>query len=342
MGRPFPARPSAGGCATRKGLRKVPETPSDAFFCSCVLLTGPSSPVDITLVNKIKRLAIIALASDDDLIETIVLKGGNAIDLAYSGSHGAVSRTSFDLDFSIAGGDFQADLETITARIERTLVQTYAENGYVVIDYHFFVRPAVARPQTADFWGGYLVEFKVMEQREFDALPADAPLDAQRRRTITLHPGQSNKFQIEFSKFEYVGEGSRKPIDVDGYTVYVYTPEMIVFEKVRAICQQLPQYAAIIPSHSPRARARDFYDIHLIMESQGVRIGSPASRALLQHIFHAKRVPLTFLQELRQHRSLHQADWENVKATVAQTETVQPFDFYFDYVATAFEGITAP
>ena len=298
--------------------------------------------MDIILVNKVKRLAIIALASDDELIESIVLKGGNAIDLAYGNSHGAVSRTSFDLDFSIAGGDFQADLETIKARIERTLVQTYAENGFVVIDYQFFVKPAVARPQTADFWGGYLVEFKVMEQREFDALPANAPLDTQRRRAIALRPGHSTKFQIEFSKFEYVGEGSRKAIEVDGYTVYVYTPEMIVFEKVRAICQQLPQYAAIIPSHSPRARARDFYDIHLIMESQGVTSDSPASRALLQHIFQAKRVPLTFLQELRQHKSLHSADWENVKATVSQTEVVQSFDFYFDYVATAFEGVTAP
>jgi predicted nucleotidyltransferase component of viral defense system len=90
--------------------------------------------MDITLVNKIKRLAIIALASGDELIETIVLKGGNALDLAYGASYGAVSRTSFDLDFSIACGDFQADLATIKARTERTLVQTYAERGYVVID----------------------------------------------------------------------------------------------------------------------------------------------------------------------------------------------------------------
>lgn len=298
--------------------------------------------MDIDVVNKIKRLAIIALASDDELIEAIVLKGGNAIDLAYGSSHGTVSRTSFDLDYSITGGDFQDDVDTIKARIERTLVQTYKENGYVVIDYHFFVRPSVARPQTADFWGGYLVEFKVMEQRAFDALPANAPLDAQRRRTIALHPGHSNKFQIEFSRFEYVGQESRKAIAVEGYTVFVYTPEMIVFEKVRAICQQLPQYADIIPSHSPRARARDFYDIHLIMESQGVRADSPASRALLQHIFQAKRVPLSFLQQLRHHKVLHQADWENVKATVSQTEQVHRFDFYFDYVVAAFEGITAP
>lgn len=39
--------------------------------------------MNVELVNKIKRITIIALASDDELMETIVLKGGNAIDLVY-------------------------------------------------------------------------------------------------------------------------------------------------------------------------------------------------------------------------------------------------------------------
>jgi hypothetical protein len=34
--------------------------------------------VDIVLVNRIRRLAIITLASDDELVESLVLKGGNA------------------------------------------------------------------------------------------------------------------------------------------------------------------------------------------------------------------------------------------------------------------------
>jgi len=295
--------------------------------------------MDIDVVNKIKRLAIIALASDDALSEAIVLKGGNAIDLAYGSPHGAVSRTSFDLDFSLADGDFPEDLQAIRHSIEKTLVQTYAEHGYVVLEYHFIRKPKT-KPQVADFWGGYLVEFKVVEQRVFDQ-PSANPL-AQRRDFIPLRPNHSSKFQIEFSKFEYMGEGSKRPITVDGYTVYVYTPEMIVFEKVRAICQQLPQYAEVIPSHTPRARARDFYDIHLIMESQGVTCRSPERIALLQHIFDAKRVPLAFLQDMHNHKSLHRDDWDNVRATVSQTEEVQDFDFYFDYVINAFGGITAP
>jgi len=294
--------------------------------------------MDINVVNKIKHLAIIALASDDMLSEAIVLKGGNAIDLAYSDQHAAVSRTSFDLDFSLADGDFLEDLQTIKNRIEKTLVQTYAENGYVVLDYNFIIKPKT-KQRVADFWGGYAVDFKVIEQHVFDQPTANPK--AQRRDFIPLRPNHSSKFQIEFSKFEYMGEGSKRPITVDGYTVYVYTPEMIIFEKVRAICQQLPQYAEIVPSHTPRARARDFYDIHLIMESQGVTCRSAESVALLRHIFDAKRVPMAFLHEMINHKAIHRDDWQNVRATVSQTEEVRDFDFYFDYVINAFGEITA-
>jgi hypothetical protein len=63
--------------------------------------------MDINLVSKIKRLVIIALASDDELMESLVLKGGNAIDLAYPPAKKGLSRASYDLDYSIEKGDFR-------------------------------------------------------------------------------------------------------------------------------------------------------------------------------------------------------------------------------------------
>ena len=41
-------------------------------------------------IDKIKRLTIIAMVSDDYLMEQLVLKGGNAIDIVYqfSGTDG--------------------------------------------------------------------------------------------------------------------------------------------------------------------------------------------------------------------------------------------------------------
>jgi hypothetical protein len=31
-------------------------------------------------------------------------------------------------------------------------------------------------------------------------------------------------------------------------TIYVYSPEMIVFEKIRAICQQMEEYGLVVPN----------------------------------------------------------------------------------------------
>ena len=157
--------------------------------------------MNLELINKIKRLAIIALASDDQLIESIVLKGGNAIDLAYHDSS-SISRTSFDLDFSIEDGDFEEDVAVISERIQKTLVQTFGEHGFVLIDYNFINRP---KTSTIEFWSGYQVTFKVLDQKTFDANKDN--IGNQRKLAIPVKPGRSSTgpsptFELEFSKFE--------------------------------------------------------------------------------------------------------------------------------------------
>jgi hypothetical protein len=52
----------------------------------------------------------------------------------------------------------------------------------------------------------------------------------------------------------------------DGYTVYVYTPLMVIYEKLRALCQQVEYYSTHIVSTHRRGRARDFFDIYSILE----------------------------------------------------------------------------
>ena len=52
-------------------------------------------------IEIIKRIAIIALFSDDELMDSIVLKGGNAIDLLQVDTPNSYVRASYDLDFSI-------------------------------------------------------------------------------------------------------------------------------------------------------------------------------------------------------------------------------------------------
>lgn len=294
--------------------------------------------MDIDLVNKIKRIALIALASDDELVENLVLKGGNAIDLAYRPKSDTISRTSYDLDYSIDDGDFNEDEISISKRIEATLIQTFLENDYVVIDYKFSHKPKEFREEVADFWGGYKVEFKIIDKKAFDEHKGN--IDKLRKGAVSVNPNNSPVFELEFSKFEYVGQ--KVAIDVDGYIIYVYTPEMIVFEKLRAICQQIPEYKEVIFSFTPRARARDFYDIHLIMEMHEIDPTTKENIDLIQNVFQAKKVPTHFIKEIRNNKAIHADNWQSVKDTISPYEKLQEFDYYFDFVVKNFEGITFP
>ena len=47
--------------------------------------------------KQVKRLALVAMFSDDELMEKLVLKGGNALGLI----HNVNGRMSFDIDMSM-------------------------------------------------------------------------------------------------------------------------------------------------------------------------------------------------------------------------------------------------
>ena len=74
--------------------------------------------MDLDRIERIKQLAVIAMFSDDDLLDKIVLKGGSAIDLF----HPSPGRASVDLDFSI-DGDFEEDTATLRVRFEQLLTE---------------------------------------------------------------------------------------------------------------------------------------------------------------------------------------------------------------------------
>ncbi|MBK8873818.1 MAG: nucleotidyl transferase AbiEii/AbiGii toxin family protein [Bacteroidetes bacterium] len=145
--------------------------------------------MNIELVNRIKRITLIAMASDDELVETLVLKGGNAIELAYFSTASKISRTSYDLDYSIENGDFTEPEEEIALRLKSTLERTFMEHGFVVIDFKFFSRPHYPQIETADFWGGYKVEFKVVEKVNYESNSTN--IDKMRRSSVVINPNNS-------------------------------------------------------------------------------------------------------------------------------------------------------
>ena len=109
---------------------------------------------------------------------------------------------------------------------------------------------------------------------------------------------------------------------------------MIVIEKLRAICQQMPEYT------EPRlacARARDFFDIHEAITKRAIDLTAPANLDLLRLIFDVKKVPLPLLALVSRYARVSSAGL--VRRIVAAA--VKSFDFYFDFVLAQIERLKA-
>lgn len=267
--------------------------------------------------SDIRRTAIVAMFSDDVLMDLLVLKGGNALDLA----HGISARGSLDLDFSIAAD--LPDVDDVRQRLFRALRDRFNSVDLYVFDERFSPRPDTSEARAPEWWGGYLAEFKVIDLAIAEAL--EFSLDQLRKRSAEVGLSGKRVFRIEISKFEYCD--FKMSTELDDYKIYVYTPAMIAAEKLRAICQQMPAYEYV--AHQ-RARARDFFDIHALVTRADVDLTTPANRELLTSVFAAKHVPLNLLEAVGDFREFHRADWVSVED--ALTETAASYDLYFDFV----------
>jgi predicted nucleotidyltransferase component of viral defense system len=287
----------------------------------------------------IRKTIIIAIASDDELMERLVLKGGNALDLIYE----LGERSSLDVDFSMAQ-DFsgQAELDEMRARMFRALRDRFDSLGYVLFDDRMEERPRGGGGPGFAVWGGYNARFKLIRKeryRELGGVPGAPPsgkvLENMRRQAQVSGPGFERVFLIEISKFEYT-EG-RVLTSVDHFDCYVYTPAMIAAEKLRAICQQLSGYPH---RKHPAPRPRDFYDIHTISTQASCDLAAPQHHELIENMFAAKAVPVSLIAEIGagDNREFHAQQWTSVLDAV-RGETPRPFDFYFDFVVAEGERL---
>ena len=175
------------------------------------------------------------------------------------------------MDFSVSK-EFQ-DLKDTERKIFDTLRREFRSIGYEILDEKFEIKPKKSGPDKPEWWGGYMVEFKLVEQSLFQKLKGD--VDALRRQSEVLGPLEKRVYSIDISQNEFC-EGKVKR-QVDDYVVYVYSLEMIAAEKLRAICQQMPAYKYGLK----KPRARDFYDIHQIINENGIDLTSDANRATI-------------------------------------------------------------
>lgn len=275
-------------------------------------------------IQDIRKTGILAMFSDDDLMDELVLKGGNAMDIVYHTSN----RSSVDLDFSMEK-DFPEGFDALASRITNAITKVFLEKlSLQVFDAKVLKQPKgnLTDPEM-EFWGGYGVEFKLIDKPLYEQYAAEP----EKLRKLALNLGQGPKFLIDISKHEYVA--GKRPTDLDGYRIYVYSPEMIVCEKLRAICQTTREYGPIVQRSraEPKGRAKDFLDIYLLIEQYKINLSSEENILILKEMFSIKKVPLNFLDLMEEYKELHKTDFPSVQATVKPGAEIKDFDYYFDY-----------
>ncbi|MBI1899897.1 MAG: nucleotidyl transferase AbiEii/AbiGii toxin family protein [Planctomycetia bacterium] len=281
-------------------------------------------------IEAIRRRAILAMFSDDELFDRLVLKGGNLLAIVY----GVSDRASVDIDFSVDGT--LEDVADLKERVERVLQSSFREIGLEAFDVKLLRVPEEITDNLRDFWGGYQIDFKVIERERFEDLKDD--VDRLRRSALAVGKQGSTKFRIEVSNFEYCKPKERRLLD--HLTIYAYTPVMVVCEKLRAICQQMPEYRALVHSHE-RPRAHDFVDIHTLSKKFTIDFQDVTLRDTLRKTFEAKRVPLALLAGIAEHREFHRQGFQAVRDAFPASVEVREFDFYFYFVLACIDRLEA-
>lgn len=255
-------------------------------------------------------------------MEIFVLKGGNAIEYFYLEG----DRSSYDIDVSISQDFSPEELEKIKITLEKNIAKEFQSIEYTILDFSMTPKPNRVKPNSKHFWGGYFIEFKIVSLEKSQNL---SNLDQLRRNAESIKPNQSTKLTIDISKFEYI-KGKEKQ-ELDGLTLYVYPVNLIIIEKLRAICQQNERYAEIIESHSRRPRPRDFYDIYKLSKKFNFQLDDENIQ-ILKQVFAIKEVPLPFLGDLKIDKEYHQSDYISLKDSVIKKHELQEFEYYFNCV----------
>jgi predicted nucleotidyltransferase component of viral defense system len=150
--------------------------------------------------------------------------------------------------------------------------------------------------------------------------------DMSRQALVTDAASQRRKFTLEISKYEFIKTETRSVGDGED-KIKVYSPALLAAEKLRALLQQHPDYPLVSPA-TRRSRGRDVYDIWVISDALALDLGSHYD--FVRAAFNAKHVDMGLLSKLDEVRSLHEASWSDVEASVG--DEIESFEFYFNFV----------
>lgn len=268
-------------------------------------------------IEDVINEAILAVYASPVLSKLLVLKGGGAIRL-FDGVH---TRLSIDADFSTRQM-LDQDAISVFTEMETCLSRSFAAMGFDLLDFKRARRPKNVRAGFPAWWGGWACEFKLIDQ-------AYRRKSHQLKQKMALIPegADSPKIGIDLSEHEYCGKPRTKT--VQGTKIYAYSRDLLVLEKLRAICQQHRDYPF---RQETKNRARDFYDIYSLTTDTGTAFIT-CCRKNIAPVFEAKEVPLWLLGALSNDEAFvdqFRRGFDQVKDTVRGR--VESFDVYLEHV----------
>ncbi|MDT2874422.1 nucleotidyl transferase AbiEii/AbiGii toxin family protein [Lactococcus lactis] len=284
--------------------------------------------------DEIRNTTLKAIFSNERLNKNLVLKGGNALKL-----YGIVERESQDLDFSIKETIRFTEKEE-GKEFQKSISEAFIKKGYFVNDFKFISKPKKRHESLPPFWGGYKIIFTLLDTSLYqDMIASQAPENMKElnRYAIPLE-GDGKKIEIDLSYDEYVE--NKLDYDLDGTKIYLYSPIMIVYEKIRASCQQLDEY----PLTANKTRARDLYDIYKSLTNSKQmelreQVLSVENFYILENIFRVKEVPFSLMKKLETKKEDLKIDYEEKVLPQVSSRNQEDFEFIFDYNQKLFNDL---
>jgi hypothetical protein len=265
-------------------------------------------------IEEVIKETILALYQSGDLASSLFLKGGSALRIFDN----QTARLSIDADFSVESevDDPEKFFYTIQSCVEGRFKQHQLE----VIDFISKKKPKVSPENRPDWWGGWACEFKLV-----DEIHREKTHRTKQRNALVPEGSNSPKITIDISEHEYCG--THRTRNISGIKILGYSRELLVLEKLRAICQQHPDYEFRLSKN----RSRDFYDIYALTSDMDEAFIKKCSRHLVK-VFAAKEVPLEILQAIWNEEFIDEQrrGFEQVKDTVRGK--VHDFDVYVEHM----------
>lgn len=281
--------------------------------------------------DEIRNTIVTSIFSNDDLLDILTLKGGNAMKLLE-----LTNRESSDLDFSITEGK-RLSKEVEGVQIEEQLSQSFEENGYKVISLKFSDKPLKRKVITPPYWGGYQIEFSIISLNKFHDLNERQKANINAYAESIEHGKKKIKIDLSFEEYTE----PRIETKLNDFTIYLYSPLMIVYEKIRASCQQLPEYKL----GTEKARARDLYDIYTMLTHKKQldlkdEVFNESNFYIIQKMFELKNVDLSLMLQLGTIKNELKSDYENnVIPQIPGNQESPDFEFLFSYNTEIFEDL---